>query len=190
MSDVRIVDLSVGPGERIDRTAALLKTAFAGRTHDWQDFDSARRTVLESIDPQNISRIAVDDAGAVIGWISAGPTYDGHAWEILVLAVDERHRRRGIGRTLVADLEELVARKGALTLWTGSDDENGETNLTGVDLYGDIGGAIRGIRNLRGHPYEFYLKVGFTVVGVMPDANGRGKPDIFLAKRVTVRGKS
>jgi aminoglycoside 6'-N-acetyltransferase I len=34
------------------------------------------------------------------------------------------------------------------------------------------------------HPYEFYKKVGFTIVGVLPDANGFGKPDIFMAKRV------
>ena len=43
---------------------------------------------------------------------------------------------------------------------------------------------IRDIRNLKGHPYAFYQKLGYTIVGVMPDANGRGKPDIYLAKRV------
>jgi aminoglycoside 6'-N-acetyltransferase I len=37
---------------------------------------------------------------------------------------------------------------------------------------------------LRRHPYEFYQKLGFIIAGVMPDANGRGKPDIFLSKRV------
>ena len=43
---------------------------------------------------------------------------------------------------------------------------------------------VASIQNLRDHPYEFYQKVGFVIVGVMPDANGWGKPDIFMAKRV------
>lgn len=29
---------------------------------------------------------------------------------------------------------------------------------------------------------EFYQKMGFAIVGVMPDANGIGKPDIYIAK--------
>lgn len=89
---------------------------------------------------------------------------------------------------MVQDLEDLVGQRGALTLWAGSDDENEETSLGGADLYADIPGSIQGIQNLRGHPYEFYLKVGFRIVGIMPDANGRGKPDIFLAKRVRQAG--
>lgn len=34
-------------------------------------------------------------------------------------------------------------------------------------------------------PHGFYEKLGFMIVGVMPDANGIGKPDIYMAKRVT-----
>jgi len=33
-------------------------------------------------------------------------------------------------------------------------------------------------------PFEFYQKCGFVIVGVVPDANGLGKPDILMAKRV------
>jgi aminoglycoside 6'-N-acetyltransferase I len=41
---------------------------------------------------------------------------------------------------------------------------------------------IVSIRNLKRHPYEFYQKLGYVIVGVIPDANGPGKPDILMAK--------
>ena len=66
----------------------------------------------------------------------------------------------------------------------GTDDEIGQTSLGGVDLYPDIAGQISAIRNLHGHPYEFYQKCGFVIYGLLPDANGFGKPDILMAKRV------
>jgi aminoglycoside 6'-N-acetyltransferase I len=60
------------------------------------------------------------------------------------------------------------------------------TNMTtpsGVDLYPDVLGHLADLKNLRGHPYEFYSKLGFSLIGAMPDANGWGKPDIYMAKR-------
>ncbi len=109
----------------------------------------------------------------------------GRVWELHPIVVAGSHRRQGIGRALVQDLERVVESRGARTLWLGSDDENGETSLSGLDLYPDVPGAIRDLGTLRGqHPHEFYLRLGFRVVGVIPDANGLGKPDIFFAKRV------
>ncbi len=67
----------------------------------------------------------------------------------------------------------------------GTDDEKGLTNLYGVDLYPDVLANLANILNQKGHPFEFYEKMGFVVVGVMPDANDFGKPDIFMAKRIT-----
>ena len=179
-----IVDLRPDNDDFVDQAAALLQNAFRNRTADWQDAESARQEVLESFAPDRISRVFVDESRTVLGWIGAIPTYASRVWEIHPLVVGESHRRRGIGRALVDDLEQLVASRGALTLWVGSDDENNETTLSATDLYPDIPGALRGIRNLGRHPYEFYLRLGFRIAGVLPDANGRGKPDIFLAKRV------
>jgi aminoglycoside 6'-N-acetyltransferase I len=179
-----IVDLGPDTGELIDQAAVLLLDAFRNKTEDWQDVDSARAEVLESLAPDRISRVLVDESGIALGWIGGISMYGGRVWEVHPLVVSASHRRRGIGRALVQDLERLVAHHGALTLWAGSDDENSETTLSGTDLYPDIPGAIRDIRNLRHHPFEFYLRLGFRIAGVLPDANGRGKPDIFLAKRV------
>jgi aminoglycoside 6'-N-acetyltransferase I len=179
---VRIVDLT---SDLVNEAAALLHGAFLNRARDWQDLDSARQEVLESLSEGKISRVAIDEAGSVVGWIGAMPIYSGNVWEIHPLVVATQHRRLGVGRALVHDLENIVSRKGGLTLFAGSDDENGETTLSDVDLYPDIPNAMRNVRNLKSHPYEFYLRIGFKIVGVMPDANGIGKPDIFLAKRVT-----
>jgi aminoglycoside 6'-N-acetyltransferase I len=59
----------------------------------------------------------------------------------------------------------------------------GMTSLSGVDLYANIPRHLAELYDLgRGHPFLFYRRLGFVVTGVMPDANGHGKPDIFLSK--------
>jgi aminoglycoside 6'-N-acetyltransferase I len=180
-----IVDLTRDAPDLIDEAATLLHETFRHRAEDWQNLDSARAEVVESLASDRISRIALDGASNVIGWIGAIPSYDGRVWEIHPLVVSAAHRRQGIGRALVEDLERTVAGRGGLTLWLGSDDEHGETTAGGIDLYGDVAGAVRNLKKVRGeHPLDFYRHIGFEVIGFMPDANGPGKPDIFLAKRV------
>ena len=120
----------------------------------------------------------------VLGWIGALPEYEGNAWELHPLIVHPAHQGKGIGRALVADLEEQVRARDGLTLYLGTDDEDFMTSLSQVDLYENPWEHIANIRNLKGHPYEFYQKMGFTIVGVIPDANGWNKPDIMMAKRV------
>jgi aminoglycoside 6'-N-acetyltransferase I len=58
------------------------------------------------------------------------------------------------------------------------------TSLSNVDLYENLWEKIKDIRNYKSHPYEFYQKQGYTITGVVPDANGRGKPDILMSKRI------
>jgi aminoglycoside 6'-N-acetyltransferase I len=165
--------------------AEMLVTAFAGTgTAAWPDVESGLAEVRESLDPERISRIAVDDVGTVLGWVGGIPQYDGHVWELHPLVVAPAYQRQGIGCALVADLEAETRRRGGLTLWLGSDDEDCRTSLGGVDLYPDVLAHLAMLRDLTGHPFTFYQRVGFVVVGAVPDANGRGKPDIYMAKRL------
>ncbi len=68
--------------------------------------------------------------------------------------------------------------------WAGSDDEVDRTSLGDIDLFPDPLTHLTRIRNTGGHPFEFYLRCGSVLAGVLPDASGFGKPDIFLAKRI------
>ncbi|NBB92359.1 MAG: GNAT family N-acetyltransferase [Gammaproteobacteria bacterium] len=183
--DWRIIDLTEQAPELQQQAAALLREAFSGRTEDWQDEESALAEVRESLAAGRISRVAVDAEDRVLGWVGAQPMYGGRVWELHPLVVAASRRRSGIGRALVEDLEQLVIERGGITLWLGSDDENGETSLTNIDVYADVAGSIQGFSVTDElHPGAFYLRLGFRVVGIMPDANGPGKPDIYFAKRL------
>ncbi len=196
---MKVVDLSPGDRARIEQAARILHDAFLGRSADWQTMDSAREEVAESFAEGRISRVALGPSENVIGWIGGISLYEGHVLEVHPLVVAAAWQGRGVGRALVQDLEGIAAATGVSTLFLGTDDETGETNASGRDLYRDIPSAIRelastpdgstdsevarGKRRL-GHAFEFYQRLGFTVVGLLPDANGPGKPDIFMAKRV------
>ena len=184
---MNIIDFLPENETAVHQAAKLLVEVF--REHhpnSWPDMDSALTEVHESFAESRVSRIAVDDTGLVLGWIGGigAEHYEGFAWELHPLVVRPDYQRSGIGKALVADLEDHVRRRGGSTIWLGTDDENNQTSLGGIDLYPDVLGHIAQIRNLNNHPYEFYQKVGFTIVGVIPDANGFGKPDIMMAKRV------
>jgi len=182
---IRLADLTADSPEQLEATARLLRDSFDAWNGAFQDLESAREAVHESLGVDRISRVAIDPAEGVVGWIGGMPSYRGVVWELHPLVVAVSHQRRGIGCTLVEDLERLVKLRGGLTLWLGSDDELGETSVGFVDVYADIPGAIRGFRKLGGgHPAEFYFRLGFKIVGLLPDANGAGKPDIFFAKRL------
>ena len=118
------------------------------------------------------------------GGLVASESTGGNVWELHPLAVRPDYQRKGIGRALVTDLADRVRERGGHTIRVGTDDEDNMTTLGGMDLYPDVLEHLAKIRNLRGHPYEFYQKCGFVIVGVIPDANGPGKPDILMTKRV------
>ena len=180
-----IVNLLPHDETAIQQAAELLVLGFRENWPDsWTTLELALEEVRGLLKNDYICRIALDDDGSVIGWIGALPEYDGNVWELHPLVVHPHHQRQGIGRALVADLEVRVRERGGLTLHLGTDDVLGMTSLGYEDLYTDLWEKVRNIRNLKGHPYEFYQKLGYTIIGVMPDANGPGKPDILMSKRL------
>ena len=183
---MKMVDVTPENTPAIKQIAELLVEGFrdTGST-SWRTMDEAIAEVQESLQPGRISRIAVDERrGEVLGWIGGIEEYGGNVWELHPLIVRQDRQRQGLGRRLVADFEKQVARRGGHTVRLGTDDENCRTTLGGIDLYPDVLDKLRTVENRKSHPFEFYLKVGYHVVGVVPDANGFGKPDILMAKRI------
>jgi len=180
-----LVNLGAAPDALREQAAQLLFTAFAENWPEaWPTMEEARAEVAEcSATPGWITFAALDGDGRLMGWIGGRPAYS-RVWELHPLAVDEAVRRQGVARALVATLEDYCREQGALTLTLGSDDESDQTSLSGVDIYDNLPERLATIRNLRAHPYEIYQRLGFKIVGVMPDANGWGKPDILMAKRI------
>lgn len=180
---MHIIDL---PCHLIQPAAELLTVSFAEHwPGSWEDPADALQEVHEMLAPDRIARAAVAADGTLLGWIGGiDEGYNGNVWELHPIVVRADQRGQGIGRALITDLEDQVRQRGGITLTLGTDDVTNMTTLSGVDLYDNPWQHIRNIRNLNGHPYEFYLKCGFVITGVMPDANGIGKPDIYMSKRL------
>ena len=171
----------------IDAAARILTVAFAAHWPGaWATYADALAEVHEALAPGRICRAAFGADGGVLGWIGGNAQYGGRVWELHPLAVHPAAQGQGIGRALVEDFEQQVAARGGITILLGTDDEANLTTLSEVDLYPNVWEHIAGVRNLRRHPFEFYQKCGFVIVGVVPDANGLGKPDILMAKRASV----
>ncbi len=181
---IHIEDLRPNDEAAIEQVARLLVAGFTAWPSAWHDLDSALEEVRESFEAGRISRVAraEDGTGTVLGWIGGVPAYDGHVYELHPMVVSVAHQGQGIGRALVRDLEARARERGAETITLGTDDESGQTSLSGVNLLPNVWEHVAQIKNLRRHPYEFYQKLGYAIVGVIPDANGPGKPDILMAK--------
>ncbi len=182
---MRIISIPADNPTVVQQAAALLVAAFREHWADsWPDMDAALEEVHDCLEPDKFCLAALDDDGRVLGWVGAQPAYGVTGWELHPLVVDPARQGEGVGRALVKALEAEVRQRGGVTIFLGSDDVDDMTSLAGVDLYPDVAGHIRSVRNRKRHPYEFYQKMGYVIVGVIPDANGLGKPDIIMAKRV------
>jgi aminoglycoside 6'-N-acetyltransferase I len=141
------------------------------------------RQMKKYLNDERIALMAVDK-GHLVGYIGAAPLYGKTTWELHPLFVKEDYQFQGVGSKLIRALETECKKNGCNTVYLGCDDETYSTSLGGADLYEDTYNKIMNIKNINKHPFEFYQKAGYKIVGVIPDANGPGKPDIMMAKRV------
>lgn len=182
---MNIISLQPDSEQLIPQAAQLLLDAFHEHWPEaWPTLEEGLEEVHEMLQTERICRVAMDEEQNVLGIIGGISQYDGHVWELHPLAVQPNMQGKGVGRALIEDFEEQVRLKGGLTITLGSDDDDNMTSLSGVDLYENLWDKVKGIRNLKNHPFEFYQKMGYVITGVVIDANGIGKPDILMSKRI------
>ena len=187
---MEIVDFgALAPVRRAD-AARILREALAHLPSAYNAPGEADAEVaMRSADNDWLGHAALEGE-RLVGWIGAIRTYS-HGWEIHPLVVAPDRQRRGIGSALLAALEARARREGVLTLFLGSDDDYGGTNLFGRNLWPDVTSHIAVTEaTARGHALTFYRRHGYEIVGLLPDVNGAGRPDIMLAKRLTTSRSS
>ena len=178
--EVFIEQLSGQEAAAVKSAGALLTEAFP---HWCTDLATGIEEVEGCLEEGKIALIA-QLGEQVVGFAGAMPRYGITGWELHPIVVDTPARRTGIGQALLRELEARVADRGGILLYAGSDDEFGQTSLSNCDLYDGLWEKVRNLSNPGGHAVGFYLRCGYRLVGVMPDANGFGKPDLYLAKRL------
>ena len=172
--------LTLSDQRHIQEAGALLQALFP---HAWKTPADGIKEIETGLEPPGIMLgYVIDDR--LIGITGALLQYGKTGYELHPLAVDARWQGQGIGRQLVLALEDVIRAAGGVMLYLGTDDEHDQTSLSGIDLYDDLFGHMTNIQNHKRHPYGFYAKLGYRIVGVIPDANGLGRPDIMMAKRL------
>jgi aminoglycoside 6'-N-acetyltransferase I len=162
----------------------LNKTFLDIKNTSWPDFESAKRAVLECIEPPNIC-LGIFQNRELCGWAGLRPMYE-KTWELHPIVVRKEDQKKGIGRKLIGELENRAKEKGIIGIVLGTDDETGSTSISQKELNGEnIFESIGEIKNIKNHPYEFYKKCGYCIIGIIPDANGERKPDIWMWKKIS-----
>ena len=182
---MQIILLDLENTAMVEQCARVLVQAF--KVHHplaWPTLALAREELAVFASEERIGLTAVHENSQVLGWIGAIRQYHGHSWELHPLAVDPVKQRQGVGHLLVSSLEQRLYATKASTLYLMTDDENNQTSLADLELYPEPLEQLKKIVNINQHPFEFYLKQGFCVSGVIPDANGPGKPDILMSKSI------
>jgi aminoglycoside 6'-N-acetyltransferase I len=179
-----IVDFHRLTGAQLSGAAEVLRDALAHLPSGYGETRDAEAEVAVRRQSTDWLGYAALEGERVVGFIGAIMTYR-HSWEIHPLVVAPDRQGRGIGSALLAQLEARARSEGVLTLFLGSDDDYGGTTLFGRDLLPNVLAHADTVEaTARGHALTFYRRHGYRIVGLLPDVNGAGRPDILMAKRL------
>ena len=180
---MKIRDLSDIDTDLIEQIADFLFQCFRKYSPEWfPDLTASKEEIEESFLTGRRSRVLLDDGGRALGWI--GAITDENLWEIHPIAVAPIAQRKGYGRILVDDVCELARSEGAVAIWASANDETNATSFSQMDLYKEASSALTSFAAEADHPVQFWVKMGFSLVGVLPDEEGLGKPGIHFSKRL------
>jgi aminoglycoside 6'-N-acetyltransferase I len=179
------IDLHDVSNDILEQAANVLYLASREITEtSWNTLEEARKEVAESIHKRFVA-IGCLQGNQLVGWSGLRPVYGAFAWEMHPLVVLPEIQNQGIGTRLLSEIEKRAKEIGALTVYLGTDDERGFTSLSGKELFSDdLFEEIKRIRHFHRHPYTFYQKNGYRIIGIIPHANGYGRPDIIMGKRI------
>ena len=90
-----------------DEAAVISLWQAAGLTRPWND---PKRDIARKLTTQPELFLVVEDGGVVV--VTAMIGYDGHRGWVNYLAVADSHRRRGLGRLLMAEAERALTERG------------------------------------------------------------------------------
>jgi aminoglycoside 6'-N-acetyltransferase I len=145
--------------------------------------NSAIDVVEECIKGSNIC-IGIKLENKLIGWGGLRPMYE-KTWELHPIVIKKEFQGKKYGKLLISEIEKTAYKNGIIGIVAGSDDETNSTSLSKKEINGDnIFEEIKNIKNYKNHPYEFYKKCGYNIIGIIPNANGQNKPDIWLWKDI------
>ena len=171
--------------DTIKQAAEILHITFGGGdnnlwiTNKKEAFDEVR----ECIEKPNIC-LGIKTGNELIGWGGIRPMYE-KTWELHPMVIKKEYQRKSYGRLLLTEIENVANLNGIIGLEAGSDDETNSTSLSEKEINGEnIFEEIKNIKNYKNHPFEFYEKCGYTIIGIIPNANGQNKPDIWLWKDI------
>ncbi|MCR3905700.1 MAG: GNAT family N-acetyltransferase [Tenericutes bacterium] len=150
----------------------------------WKNIEEAQNEITEQLESDGYF-YALIDQGQLFGWGGILPHYSGHVYEIHPMVIDKKHQNKGFGGLLIKHLEDKAKFLGGLTIYAASDDEfdDRKSSLRDTDGYDNIYDKMKHF-DPKGHPARFYIKYGYQLIGIMPDANGRGKHDLILSKKL------